>query len=91
MTNRAPIIHGCSLCISQSRRDNFEIRKLCCRALNHATEIFDIEFRVVKIQSFYLESKTSSEVFFITQHHVDQRSQCAIDFLSSRFAADRFP
>src|SRR5260221_561944 len=45
---------------------------------------------MILVQSHYIQSKPSSEIVFIPQHLVDQRTELPIDFLSDRFPADQF-
>ncbi len=43
------------------------------------------------IQSGHFETEAGGEVLFISEHHVDERREFAIDFTRARLAANRLP
>src|SRR6266545_37035 len=69
-TDCSPVVHCCRLSISQRCGDNFEVRKVRCRALNHAMEIFDVDLRAVLVQSLYFQTEASGEILFVPKHDI---------------------
>jgi len=75
ITNSRPSRSRCGLRVSECGRDHFESRKLLSRTFDHATKVLDLELRMILIQTFDFEAEASSEIFFVAQHHIDQRRE----------------
>ncbi len=58
---------------------------------DHATKVFDVEFRMMFIQTFDFKTQRGSEVFFIADHNIDQRRQFAINFARAGLATNDLP
>src|SRR5215210_3552034 len=91
VTDRAPIIDGRGLGVSQGRRHELEVGKLAYGALDHAPEASYIQLGVMLVQALHLETERRSEVLLVADHHVHERGQRAVDFLGPRLTANRLP
>ena len=52
---------------------------------------FDLEFRMTGIESLDFETQAGRKVFFVSDHHIDQRRQFPVDLLGPGLSSDRFP
>src|SRR5215813_6996345 len=79
IANSTPVVDCRGLRIPQRRRHDLEVWKLGHGALDHAMKSRDVELRMMLVLSFDFETERGSEVFFITDHHVNKRRQLAIN------------
>src|SRR5260370_1607774 len=86
-----PVVHGGCPGIAQSRGDDRELGKILHHFFDHSLEIFRIKFGMLLIDTGHLIAESGSEVFFVSEHHIDKRSKTPIDFLGFGFSANRFP
>jgi len=93
-SRQRPVVNRGSVCRAQCGGNDFEVGVFSDSLLDHATELAGIKLADMCIdvtETFDFEAERCGEVFFVTQHDVDERSEFAIDLKGASLAADGFP
>jgi len=89
--HRAPVVHGRGPGVPQRGSQYPQIWEFFNGPFHHALEVGGIEIREVFIEAIYRQAQGGREIFFVTEHHIDEWCKLTINFLGFGFAADRLP
>lgn len=87
----SPVIAGCRADGAEGGGDDLEVRELLDGFFDHLFEGADVDVGDIFVDTFDFETEAGGEIFFVTDHDINEGGDAAIDFLGAFMAAYGLP